>query len=239
MLKKAVIAFLICLAVFAAAYIFLKRNQAPSAGGGFQQSEFFGERLVYLIRPLGKAEYKDLGIVELWGRRMKLSSFRTEVLSFDDTETIYSSPENFLPLRVERDISIWPLKEKIVEEYDQQNYTLMIRKLKGKKEEEQLFKAAGPIHNAVILPFYLRTIKELAPGWSMVIRLPQEFSVSLAGEEEIEVPAGKFQAYHFSSRPHKFDIWISKDNLRLPLKIKGAAGLDYTLLLKERIMEKK
>lgn len=238
MFRKVLIALLFLSAVVTAAYFWMLRNSAVSAGS-IDRGEFAGERIIYDIKPVGSAEYNDLGIVELWGKKLKLNTFRTRVLNFDDTETIYSSPESLLPLRVERDISMWPLKEKIIEEYDPDNSTLVIRKLKGKKEEEQIFKAEGPIYNAVILPFYLRSIKELNPGWSMVVRLPQKFSVKLTAEEEIEVPAGKFKAWHFTSDPHKFDIWISKDKLRLPLKIKGAAGLGYTLLLKERTLEKK
>lgn len=233
MIKKILISALVFLVVLTAVYFWPQRKITGSADA-INGGEFMGEKIIYEIKPLGSAEYNDLGLVDLWGKKMKLSTFRTRVLNFDDMETIYSSPQSLLPLRVERDISIWPLKEKIIEEYDPDNSSLIIRKLKGKGEREQVLKADGPIHNAVILPFYLRSIKELNIGWSMVVRLPQKFTVKLVSEEEIEVPAGKFKAYHFTSDPYKFDIWISRDNLRLPLKIKGAGGLGYTLLLKER-----
>jgi hypothetical protein len=46
------------------------------------------------------------------------------------------------------------------------------------------------------------------------------------------VPAGKFKAYHFTSTPKKFEIWISKDDYRIPVKIKGLGGYNYTMLMK-------
>ena len=49
--------------------------------------------------------------------------------------------------------------------------------------------------------------------------------------EEIGIPAGKFKVYHFTSNPNKFEIWITQDPLRLPVKIKGAGGLGYTLVM--------
>lgn len=233
MIKKILISALTFLAVLTAVYFWPCRKITGSESN-INGGEFTGEKIIYDIKPVGSAEYNDLGIVDLWGKKMKLATFRTRVLNFDDIETIYSSPESLLPLRVERDISLWPVKENIIEEYDQVSSSLIIRKLKGKRGQEQIFKADGPIHNAVILPFYLRSIKDLNIGWSMVVRLPQKFTVKLVSEEDIEVPAGKFKAYHFTSDPYKFDIWISRDKLRLPLKIKGAGGLGYTLLLKER-----
>ncbi len=238
MIRKTPILLLIILAVAAAFYLWQREKIVAAKSEPNAKDEFFGERIVYDIKPAGTAEYNDLGLVDLWGKKMKLATFRTQVLTFDDTETIYSDPETLLPIRVERDISMWPIKERIVEDYDPRSCTLVIKKIKKKASQEQIFKAGGPIHNAVILPFYLRSIPEFNIGWSMQIRLPQEFKVELAAVEDIEVPAGKFKAYHFTSKPHKFDIWVSMDKLRLPVKIKGAGGLGYTMLLKERSLKK-
>jgi len=238
MLKKILILSLI-IAAAAAAFYFWPRAKPIAANSALQaNNKFFGERIVYAIKPAGTSEYNDLGLVDLWGKKMKLATFRTKVLNFDDTETIYSDPETLLPIRVERDIAMWPIKENIIEDYDAKNYSLVIKKIKKKDSEEQFFKADGPIHNAVILPFHLRTIPQLDIGWSMRIRLPQEFEVKVVSIEEVQVPAGKFKAYHFTSIPYKFDIWISADELRLPVKIKGAGGLGYTMLLKERSIKK-
>jgi hypothetical protein len=197
-------------------------------------SAYSGERIVYAISPMGIAEYNDQGTVELNGRAVDLVTFRTQVMGFDDTEKIYSDPATLLPLRVERDIRMWLGKEYIVEEYQPEKSSLVITKFKaGKKVQELPFTSNGPIHNAILLPFFLRKISDLNIGWKMDIRLPNKFTVSLVSIEKIKVPAGEFLAYHFVSSPPQFDIWISNDRLRLPLKIKDTGGFGYSLLIKE------
>jgi hypothetical protein len=198
------------------------------------ESAYSGERIVYAISPMGVAEYNDLGAVELEDRQANLVTFRTQVMGFDDTEKIYSDPLTSLPLRVERDIRMWLSREKITERYDPQKFTLVITKFKdGKKAADLSFTSSGPIQNAILLPFYLRRIPNLSIGWKMNIQLPNKFEVKLISIEDITVPAGKFSAYHFVSTPAQFEIWISNDSLRLPLKIKDTGGFGYSLLIKE------
>jgi hypothetical protein len=220
-LKKLLVLFL-CLPVW-----FLPAapaNEAPSR-----------EKIIFAISPMGIAEYNDLGIVEFEGKAVDLVTFRTRVIGFDDTEKIYSDPDTYLPLRVERDIRMLLGNEYIIEKYDPHKFTLTITKFKDNKQAEELsFNSSGPIHNAILLPFSLRKVPDLRIGWKMDIRLPNKFEVKLVSIENVEVPAGKFSAYHFASSPPQFEIWISNDDLRLPLKIKDTSGLGYTLLIKER-----
>ncbi|MFA5156557.1 MAG: hypothetical protein WC532_04120 [Candidatus Omnitrophota bacterium] len=202
-------------------------------------SDYAGERVVFAISPMGMAEYNDLGMVELEGRQVNLVTFRTRTVGFDDTEKIYSDPATFLPLRVERDILLPIGKEYLVEEYDPEKFTLEITKFKDGKETKVLsFAGDGPVHNAILLPFSLRRIPDLYPGWKMDILLPDKFEVTMAAIEKISVPAGTFSAYHFVSSPPKFEIWISADSMKLPLKIKDTGGLGYTLLIKEHDQKK-
>jgi len=196
--------------------------------------EYAGESILYFISPIGRTEYKDLGIVDLKGVKVNLVTFKTQVPFFKDTEKIYSDPQTSLPYRIERDISGMFGKEYIIEEYNQKKFTLTLKKFKGKKlVSEQVIKAGGPIHNAILLPFSLRKRQDLAIGWHMTARLPNEFKVEIVSIDEITVPAGKFQAYHFKSKPDKFEIWLNKNNPRLPLKIQGKGIFDYALLMKE------
>jgi len=207
-------------------------NFGPSQDAGSDPS-YKGEKIIYGISPLGRAEYNDLGTTMLEGRTVKFCTFRTKAMGFSDTEKIYSDPESGMPLRVERDISYWFSKEYIVEKYDQKNFILTIKKfVKGsEKLEEVVFKGDGPIHNAILLPFLMRQVSGLGVGWTATVRFPLKFEVRLASVEEIDTLAGKFKAYHFTSNPNKFEIWISQDPLRLPVKIKGAGGLGYTLVM--------
>jgi hypothetical protein len=197
-------------------------------------SEYAGERIVYQISPFGRAEYNDLGTVELDGNKVDLVTFKTQVLGFSDTEKIYSAPGDLSPIRVERDVATWLGKEFLVEKYDARTFTLTIEKFKGnKKVKEYVFKKDGPIYNAILLFFYLRRVPEIDIGWTFEGRIPEKFQIQLDSIEEIDVPAGKFMAYHFKAIPDKLELWVSKDSPRTPLKIKGRGGFHYTLLMQE------
>jgi len=200
-------------------------------------SEYKGEEIAYAISPIGRAQYRDLGPVDFEGRRLNLITFRTIIPGFDDNEQIYADPETGLPVRVERNISWVFSKENLTEEYSAAQHTLVIRKfIGGKQVKEYKFTADGPIHNAILLPFYLRRVENLAPGWTYEIRLPDVYKVSLASLDDIEVAGKKYKAYHFTSEPRKFEIWISSDADRIPLVIKGVGGLGYTLRMKDHIL---
>lgn len=198
--------------------------------------QYSGEKIVYAIKPLGgRAEYIDLGRVEFQGKLVNLATFKTHVLGFTDTEKIYSDPDTWLPIRIERDVG-WFGKENIVEEYDQKKFMVTITKFKGKKKiKEQILKGNGSIQNAILLALYPRNIPNLRIGWSLDVRLPDSFKTKLVSIDNIKVYGKKFKAYHFTSVPDKFEIWIDRENPRIPLKIKGKGSFNYTLLMKEYI----
>lgn len=197
-------------------------------------SEYAGERIVYQITPFGRAEYNDLGTVELDGKKVNLVTFKSQVLGFRDTEKIYSAPGDLSPIRVERDVTTWLGKEYLDEKYDAKTFTLTIEKFKAnKKIKEYIFKKDGPIYNAILILFYLRQVPEIGIGWTFEVRIPEKFQIQLHSIEGIKVPAGKFMAYHFKSIPDKFELWISKDSTRTPLKIKGSGSFRYILLMEE------
>jgi len=196
--------------------------------------DYAGESILYLINPFGRSEYNDLGMADLKGIKVKLVTFKTNVLFFEDTERIYSDPKSLLPLKIERAVKKLWSKEYITEEYDQKNFTVVTRKFKGKKIiYERITKANGPIHNGITLPFNMRRSEGLKIGWHFTARLPTEFELELVSIDEISVPAGEFQAYHFKSIPDKFEIWINKGTPGVPLKIKGKGMFDYSLLMKK------
>lgn len=197
--------------------------------------DYAGESILYSISPLGQSEYRDLGIVDLNGIKVNLVTCKTKILFFEDTEKIYSDPDSLLPLKVERNISKLWVKEYITEEYDQKRFTVTLRKFKGNKIiYENITKASGPINNAVTLPFNMRRTDDLKIGWQLTVRIPNdEFKVELISIDEITIPAGKFQAYHFKSIPDKGDLWINKNNPRVTLKIKGKGLFNYILAMKK------
>jgi hypothetical protein len=197
--------------------------------------DYTGEDVLYLIKPIGESEYNDLGVVDLKGSRVNLVTFKTKVLLFEDTEKIYSDPDTLLPLKIERNISNFWIKEYITEEYDQKKFTITLKKFNGDKIiYERIIKANGPIYNGITLPFYMRRTEGLKIGWHFNVRIPNdEFKVELVSIDEITVPAGKFQAYHFKSIPDKVEIWINKDNPRITLKVQGKGIFDYVFTMKQ------
>jgi len=211
--------------------------------------EFIGEEIIYDVKlgeiNLGRARFSNLAKVEFRGKMVNLVTFQTKLARFSDTEKIYSDPETFLPLRVERDIFVWPKVEKIAEDYDQKNFSLTITKIQGSRQERILFQREGSIHNAILLPYYVRRMAKLHPGWTLKANFPtRQFEIKLVGTENVKTPAGTFKSYYFQSNPRRFEIWISADERRIPLKIKGSSGLGYTMVMREYslgepILEKK
>lgn len=189
-----------------------------------------GEKITYSVNPSGKAEYEDMGLVDYRGRKYWLVTFQTTLAGFNDLEKIYADPKTSLPLIVEREIN-WPLsKEHLIEEYDPQKNSLVIKKFMNNKfSEEYKYKSDSPYHNAVLLPFYLRQVDDLDIGWSMVVRLQEVFTVTLVDIEDVKINDNMITAYHFTSKPDKFEIWISKDKDRLPILIKGTVGYGMSM----------
>ena len=178
--------------------------------------EPIGERIVYDIKlgklSLGRAQYNHLKPSELDGKAVSHMTFETKLMRFNDLENIYSHPDTFLPLQVERQIYAWPVSEQITERYDQKNFCLTITKRKFGKMQESVIKKDSPIYNSVMLPFYVRRMDTLEVGWSMKVNLPAErFEIKLVSIEDVSVPAGSFKSYHFVSIPQRFEIWISAD----------------------------
>jgi hypothetical protein len=204
------------------------------AGEKFVTEGHSGESIQYLISPLGRAEYNDLGAVDLEGVRVRLVTFKNNILLSEDAQKIYIDPESLFPYKIERTVS-GPLGEEyITREYDQKNFTVVVKRFKGKKLlNEQKIKANGPIQDVILLPFYLNSLPDLKIGMLFTALLPEEVKLELVSIDGITVPAGKFQAYHFKSIPRRIEIWINKGTPRTPLKIQGKFGLNYSMVLKK------
>jgi len=243
--QKVLLAFIIAAAIVSLLLFlgnFLPLSSAKSGISAFPPAQddplrkYVGEKIKYQVKlglfPVGEAEFNHVSVTELSGTQVHLMTFRTSLARFKDNETIYCLPVNLLPVRVERTIDFWPKKEKIVEEYDQSGFSLKITKQEGDRNTEQVIKRETVIHNAILLPYYVRTVRDLKEGWRMDVQLPtQRFVVLCVSLEDVKVPAGNFRAYHFTSDPPKFEIWISADEKRIPLKVKGTSAAGYTLLL--------
>jgi hypothetical protein len=200
--------------------------------------DYTGESIRYLVKPVGESEYKNLGVVSFKGAKANLATLKSNILFVDVMEDIFYDPESSLPYKTERtNIGLW-FNEYRTEEYDQKKFTVLIKKFNGKKlVKEQIIKADGPIQNMNTLLFYLRKQQNLKIGWHFTAKVLVElklveFDLKLLSIDEIIVPGGKFQAYHFKSVPDTFEIWIDKSSPRIPLKIKIKGIVNCSLLMK-------
>ena len=197
-----------------------------------------GEKITYSVKlgvvSLGTAYFNYLENSSLSGKPVAVISFTTKVTGFQDIEMIYADLSTMLPLKIERKINNMGSRERITENYDQKRSMLAITKIKGNKKEQFDIKKDGNIQNAILLPFSVRREPRLDIGWGSRVRLPtQDFSIKLVSIEDVSVPAGKFKAYHFVSEPEKIEIWITADERRIPVKIKGAASIGYVMYMRE------
>lgn len=198
--------------------------------------ERIGEEIIYDVKmgkiTLGHAKFTQIKNIQINGKLLNVMVFETNLPRFSDTETIYTDPQTLLPVKVERSISNWFVREKIIEEYNQLEYTVSINKKRNGKEQNSVIKKTSPIHNAILLPHYVRRIEKLNPGKILTANLPnRNYEINLINTEEITVPAGKFKAYHFASTPKQIEIWISADDRRIPLKIQSTTTFGYLLTL--------
>ncbi|MFA5089399.1 MAG: DUF3108 domain-containing protein [Candidatus Omnitrophota bacterium] len=201
-------------------------------------SHNIGEEITYDIKigsiNLGTSKFTHLNQVTRNGRVLNVMTVNTNMARFRDTELIYSDPNTCLPVRIERDISNWIFKERIVEDYDQERFTVTIEKKKGRRQESMIIKKDSPIHNSILLPQYVRRIPRILKGGIIIANLPNHrFEIEMVSIEEIKTSAGTFKAYHFASKPPQIQIWLSADKNRIPLKIQGTGVIGYTLVMRE------
>jgi Protein of unknown function (DUF3108) len=184
---------------------------------------------------VGTSEYYHLKKTYLNDKLVDVITFYTQAMNFKDRETIYCDSTTLLPLLVERKISKPVKPEKIKEVYDQNNFKLTITKERFGTSTIEI-NSDEPIHNSIILPFFVRNAADLDKGWTFTANLPQgKYLIKLAGIEEVETPAGKFEAYYFESEPNKIKIWIGTDENRIPLRIDGTGGIGYKMMMHDYI----
>jgi hypothetical protein len=93
-----------------------------------------------------------------------------------------------------------------------------------------IFKKDSPIHNAVLLPHYVRILPELKVGQSFPANLAKRaYEIKLVSLEDIKVPAGEYKTYHFESVPRQIEIWLSADKDRIPVRVLGLGAFSYSL----------
>ena len=80
---------------------------------------YVGEEIVYDVKmgslKIGTAVFQHRQQAQRDGIDTQMVVFTTRVIQINDTETIWADTKEFLPLRVERDVRMWPKYERIIE----------------------------------------------------------------------------------------------------------------------------
>ncbi len=196
-----------------------------------------GEEILYDVKlgrmHLGTSKFSRIENSNHQEKSLYVMLFETKLATFFDREKIFTDPETFLPIIIERDIKNLFLRERILETYDQKNFTLNIIKNESGKSLITI-KSTEPIQNAILLPQQVRRLPDLKPGLIFNVNLPnRRYKITLDSIVDVVTPAGTFNTYHFVSEPKQIEIWISTDEQRIPVKVQSTATFGYFLVLKE------
>jgi len=196
-----------------------------------------GEEIIYDVKlgklHLGTSKFIRIENSNQQEKNLYVMLFETKLATFFDREKIFTDPQTFLPIIIEREIKNLFLKERILETYDQKNFTLNIIKNESSKNIITI-NSTEPIQNAILLPQQVRRLPDLKPGLIFNVNLPnRRYEITLTSVEDVDTPAGTFNAYHFVSKPKQIEIWISTDERRIPVKVQSTATFGYFLILKE------
>ncbi len=166
----------------------------------------------------GRSNIEFLGDANLGNKKLFLISSATDALKYKGTEKIFVEWDSFLPVRVERDLKIGWDSENIVEEYNVEDGSVVIKKKKnGKVLKDIIFKNEGSYQHVISLLYYLRTI-DLSLGQIIPVKLPKlSLELKVKSIEKIRVPFATKNAFFISDPKENLRIWLSIDE-KLPLQ---------------------
>jgi len=182
---------------------------------------------------IGKSVLIFHGEKKIDGKDVYHITFSTDLRVFKDVEDIYADKDTLLPYRIVRRISqVGRFSIRIKEEYDQEAFTVKIKKQGKLLAREFTIQKESPIQNAILLTYYYRAKPDINESRRLKVNLPTvDFDIGLKGKEVINTPWGKYSTYVFNSIPPKFSFCLSADEKRIPLKIKSFPPLGYSLVL--------
>jgi len=197
-----------------------------------------GESFTYEVKckdfKIGKSILTFNGEGDLDNKKVYHITFLTILPTLRDTEEIYADKNTFLPIEVHRKIrKRIGFSDNIIEKYDQENFRVDIEQKSKLRTNSFSIEKESPIHNVILLSYYYRTFENFNTKDRFKINLPTvDFEVAFKGIETIETHLGDYRAYAFTSDPPEFELWLSADEERIPLKIKNPGTLGYSLVIK-------
>ena len=150
---------------------------------------------------------------------VKTDAHILEFLNIETSEKIFLNSKTYLPLRVERNVSVFGGKEVIEEIYNQDEGSVKITHSNSKKREEVLHPGT-PINNILALLYFFPKDVKLNLKETLYFNLPtQKVTVRLLSLKNISTPYGKKKVYYLMGRgKRKFRLWLDIVD-RLPYRI--------------------
>lgn len=198
------------------------------------------EKLVYEVSfngiPSGYIEWKYLGKEDVEGKPADVLSVNSgtkiiEVLNLTSREKVFLDSKTHLPLKVERDITLFGKKEFIEEFYNQtEGYVKIVRSNSQSKEE--LFYQDKPIHNILALLYFFPKDIDLEKDKWMHFNLPtQKIKIKMVSQRVLSVDKKEKNTYFLIGRGAKrFNLWLDKEE-RLPLRLEFVSPLGKIIIL--------
>jgi len=174
----------------------------------------------------GSVEWHYLGRQACQGKEAELLKIDsdTKILSFFDLtshEKIYLAVDDYLPLRVERDLVVFGNKEQIVETYYQdQDYVGIVKSSKGDKKQSMILRQKAPIRHIMALLYFFPAREMFKPGETMDFNLPTcSVHIRVDSLREIDIQGIKRKAWLLIGTGGKrFNLWIDEEK-KYPVRI--------------------
>lgn len=195
-----------------------------------------GETIHYDIKKfkmkVGEATLSFHGLVSLEGQSALLITFTSKGLKFFDEEKIYVDPRTFLPKRVERDLSIFGKKEKIVEHYNAKEGTVRVVKTARGKTTEQVIKHSVPLDNIYCFIFRYRIMGKFAIGENLLVHLPtKDVQFQVQKPRKLQLEDREVDVCYMQSDPAQYRVWFDTGAHKVPLRIDGAISFGNTTMI--------
>jgi len=203
-----------------------------------------GEKILYRVKQagikVGDATLEFQGEIYHEGQKYLLVVFHADGFNFYDEERIYLDPKTWRPRRVVRDLNIFGKKEKILEEYSEEEGVVHITKeVPGYSASVQTLGKGRPLENIYGFIYRYRLGEPLVKGQGLAMALPTvDIQMSALKETELSVGKKRYSAMLLKSVPDKYSIWFDQGPKRLPLRIAGAIGLANTVMTMVGVEEK-
>jgi len=187
----------------------------------------------------GKSDIIFRGEVKLNEQNVYLIESNSDTLNYKGKELIYVNKEDFLPLRVERNLVFLGSKENIIEEYNSLDNSVTIKKTIGKDTKITRIVKEDDIQNSISLIYLCRTLENFDRDILIDVNLPtRNFELKVKKDQKITVPFGTFESFLLEDKGKNFRVWIGKDKNRLPMRFDFNSGLKrYSMRLSDYVNE--